>query len=88
MPVYKHYQELKKSEHLEHPERIGACLTCQYWDAEGPRTDAQAPADALCMHPALQKFQLITSGGSGCNGWEKFSNVTEEAEAFAHLGED
>jgi hypothetical protein len=86
MPTYKHYQDLKRAEHLENPDRIGACLTCRYWDAEGPRTGALAPTDALCLQPELKRAQLIVSGGSGCNRWEKYANVAEDAEAFAQVG--
>src|SRR4051812_33767991 len=54
MPTYSHFQELKKAEHLPNPQRIGACLTCRFWDAEGSRDEALAPAEALCLQPELR----------------------------------
>lgn len=86
MPTYSHYQECKKAQNLENPNRIGACLTCRFWDAEGSRTKELAPEEALCLHPALNKFQLIVSGGSGCNAWDKDANVAPDAEEFATTG--
>ncbi|MDB6111662.1 MAG: hypothetical protein JWR69_3412 [Pedosphaera sp.] len=88
MPTYSHLQELKRAEQLPNPQRIGACLTCRFWDAEGSRDEALAPTEALCLQPELRNFQLIVSGGSGCNRWEKQPGVSAEAEAYARRGEE
>ena len=77
---------MKKAEHVENPNQIDARLTCRFWDAEGERTKELAPEEALCQHAELKKFQLIVSGGSGCNSWEKHANVTPDAEEFATTG--
>jgi len=81
-------KKLKKAEHLPNPQRIGACLTCRFWDAEEPRDEALAPEEALCLQPELRNYQLIVSGGSGCNRWEKQPGVSPAAEAYAQQGED
>ena len=86
MPAYEHLQDLKKDKHLPNSEKIDVCLTCKFWDVEGSRDKALAPEEALCMHPEMKKFQLIVSGGSGCNVWAKQPGVSEEAEAYAMNG--
>lgn len=87
MPTYEHFQDLKKDKHLPNADKIGACLTCKFWDAEGSRDEALAPADALCLQPELKNYQLIVSGGSGCNRWVQQPGVSQEAQAYAMRGE-
>jgi len=87
MPTYEHFQDLMKDKHLPNAEKIGPCLTCKFWDVDESRDEALAPAEALCLQPELTKFQLIVSGGSGCNRWAKQPGVSREAEAYAQRGE-
>jgi hypothetical protein len=88
MPTYPHYQETKKDKGWGKDERIGACLTCRFWEAPGPRREAEVPLVALCIQPELVPFQLVVSGGSACNRWEKLPNVSEEAHRYASRGEE
>lgn len=88
MATYGHYQQLKKAEHLSNPKKIGACLTCRFWKAEGERLDAHNQMVALCIQPELALFQLIVSGGSACNRWEKLQGVSKSAEQFAERYEN
>ena len=87
MPTYEHFQEVVKAKQLPNADKIGPCLTCKFWDVQGPRDEALAPEEALCLNPDLKKFALIVSGGSGCNVWAKQPGVSQEAEAYAHRGE-
>ena len=38
MSLYHHFQEAKNAETLPEAEKLGMCLNCKYWDAEGTLT--------------------------------------------------
>lgn len=83
MPAYKHYQILKKEEGLEKPKKIGACLTCKYWDVPRERHESQVPLVARCIHRTLKQYQLLVSGGSACNRWAEYTNNAPDAKEYA-----
>lgn len=88
MAAYEHFQIVKKAENLPDPKKIGACLTCKFWDVQGARGQGLVNHVALCVFPQLEEFNLIVSGGSGCNRWQKQPGVSPEAEAYAKLHEE
>lgn len=87
MPVYQHFQQIKKDHQLPMAQQVGACITCSYWDAEAPRPEDETEMVGLCSQPELKGFALIVSGSSACNHWNHQSNAGEEAEAYTHQGE-
>ena len=89
MPLYDHLQEVKKAEGLPaaEGEKIGVCLTCAYWKADAPRTEAQTVKLGLCVQTQLKEYALVVSGSSGCNKWKEHPQAGDEAEAYAKKGE-
>lgn len=83
MPAYKHYQILKKEQGLERPKKIGACLTCKYWDVPEQRHESQVPLIARCIHRTLKQYQLLVNGGSACNRWAEYTNNAPDAKEYA-----
>ena len=83
MTTHGHYQQVKKAEHLSHQDKIGACLTCRYWKAKGERMEPHNQLVALCVQPELALFELIVSGSSACNRWEKADSVSKNAELYS-----
>ncbi len=88
MPTYEHFQQLKAATQLPEHDKVGACLTCRYWQVEERRTEALVPRLALCVHPELEPYALIVSGSSGCNKWAEKPNKEPEAAAYAERGEE
>ncbi len=84
MPAYTHNQLLKQAENLRNAEKIGACITCRYWDVSAQRTRAHIDRLARCMQPDLKPAQLIVSGGSACNKWSKKNGVPATVTDYAH----
>jgi hypothetical protein len=89
MSIYKHVQEVKKAVPLpvHEGEQIGVCLTCKYWQVEETRVEAQAPKLSVCVQPQLKDFALVVSGSSGCDKWQDYPNISQDADAYAHWGE-
>ncbi len=67
MPTYEHFQQIKKASRLPDPDKVGACLTCNYWQVEEPRLKALIDRLELCVQPDLKPYALIVSGASACN---------------------
>lgn len=88
MPTYEHFQELKKATELPQHEKVGACLTCSYWEVTEYRDESLVPRLALCLHPTLVPHALIVSGSSGCNKWQAKPDKEPEAGAYAERGEE
>jgi hypothetical protein len=87
MPVYHHYQEVKKTHSLPMAEQVGACLTCSWWDAEAPRPVEEKDEVGLCVQPTLKDFALIVSGSSACNKWSKKPDAGQDAQNYSLQGE-
>jgi|GEM_PF-1452857 len=88
MPMYEHYQDVKTATELPGHDKVGACLTCSYWEVTEYRSEAIVQRVALCLHPALTPHALIVSGSSACNKWEAKPNKEPEAAAYAERGEE
>lgn len=92
MPTYEHFQQVKKATRLPDHNKVGACLTCRYWQAEEPRGAPQGQAlvarVALCLQSELKPYALIVSGSSACNKWQEKPGIEPEAKAYAKEGED
>lgn len=88
MPTYEHFQALKKATTLPDHDKVGACLTCKYWQVEEYRTEAIVNRVALCVQPELAPYALIVSGSSGCNKWVAKPKKEPEAGAYAERGEE
>jgi len=88
MPTYEHFQELKTATTLPEHDKVGACLTCTYWEVDEHRTEAIAPRLAQCVQPQLRPYALIVSGASACNKWVAKANKEPEAAAYAERGEE
>jgi hypothetical protein len=87
MPTYEHFQDAKKSETLPENKSVGACLTCAYWDAPTPRTEAMNPEVARCVQHDLKAYALLVNGSSACNKWEEHPKAGPDAKAYAERGE-
>jgi len=88
MPLYKHFQEVKKAVALPDADKVGVCLTCKYWDVEEARSESLTAQLALCVQQELKPFALIVSGSSGCNKWAEKPAIEPEAKAYAKRGEE
>ena len=88
MPMYQHYQDLKTATELPQHDKVGACLTCAYWEVTEYRSEAIVQGVALCLHPRLLPFALIVSGSSACNKWEPKPDKEPAAGAYAERGEE
>ena len=87
MPLYQHIEELKRAEQLMSADKISCCITCRHWEVEKRRTESMAHFLALCLQPENEAAQLVVSGASGCNRWERHLDVSDDAEAYSHKGE-
>lgn len=87
MPTYSHFQDVKNALELPEPDRVGACLTCRYWDTEETRTQEIVSRVTRCLQPELKNYALIVSGSSACNKWQEKPGVAPEATAYAKQGE-
>lgn len=88
MPTYAHFQEVKKALDLPQKDKMGACLTCRYWDVEEDRTVAITTRVARCIQPDLKNYALVVSGSSACNKWQEKPGVDPKATAYAKQGAD
>lgn len=87
MPVYHHFNEAKKANSLPMADSVGACLTCNWWAVEAPRTEEEIQEVGLCVQPSLKDFALIVSGSSACNKWKDKVDAGESAHQYAKQGE-
>ncbi len=87
MSLHHHFQEVKKAETLPNAEKLGMCLNCKYWSAEGTLTLDKKEHLAVCVYPELKPYALIVSGTSACNKWAERANVDPEAKAYSKQGE-
>lgn len=87
MPVYNHFNQAKQMQDLPMAQKVGACITCSYWEVETPRPQEEVKMVGLCVQPQLKDFALIVSGASACNHWAKQEGAGEQAEQYAHLNE-
>ena len=85
MPVYSHYNQAKQD--LPMAQKVGACITCSYWQVETPRLINKVRQVGLCVQPELKDYALIVSGSSACNHWAKQNGVGDEAEQYAQQTE-
>ena len=88
MPVYPHFQEAKKAYDLPMEAKVGACLTCSWWQVETPRPETETQMVGLCIQPELKAAALIVSGSSACNKWHLHPAAGDEAHAYAERGEE
>jgi hypothetical protein len=88
MPIYHHYQEVKKAQPLPMADQVGACITCSYWDVEAPRPEEEKNDVGRCVQPELKGFALIVSGSSACNHWAVKPDAGSEAMNYALHGEE
>jgi len=87
MPVYQHIQQAKRMEQLPMAQQVGACITCNWWNVETPRPEAEKNLVGRCVQPELKDFGLIVSGASGCNHWADQPGAGEEAHRYAERSE-
>lgn len=88
MPTYEHFQDLKKATTLPRHDKVGACLTCRYWDVGERRGESIAPRLARCIQPQLEPYALLVSGSSACNKWAEVPGKGPAAAAYAERGEE
>ena len=50
---------------------------------QGERMEPHNQLVALCVQPELALFELIVSGSSACNRWEKADSVSKNAELYS-----
>ena len=86
MPVYSHFQEVKKSQSLPMAAQVGACITCSYWEVETPRPESETAKVGLCVQPSLKDYALIVSGSSACNKWHDKPEAGTAAHTYAEAG--
>jgi hypothetical protein len=87
MPVFQHFQDVKKSQQLPMAEQVGACITCNWWNVETPRPEEETKMVGVCVQPQLQGYALIVSGASACNKWSDKLEAGEEAHRYAEHAE-
>ncbi len=87
MPIYEHFQQAKKAESLPESEKVGACITCKWWNADAPRPRANVNQIAVCIYPQLKEYALLVSGSSGCNKWQEHPDAGAEAKQYAEQGQ-
>lgn len=88
MPTFEHFQQIKNEMDLPKHDKVGACLTCSYWQVEEARGKELIGRLALCIQPELETYALIVSGSSACNKWKEKTPIKAEAKAYAKQGEE
>ena len=59
MAVYQHFQQLKMAEPLPDVQKVGACITCNWWEVETPRPveEAVRPVAAAELASPVVRFR-------------------------------
>lgn len=88
MPTYEHFKSLKAHTILPKHDKVGARLTCTFWQIDEYRDEAAVARLARCVPPQLKPDALLVSGSSACNEWVEAPNKGLEAAAYAERGEE
>ncbi|MBA2350265.1 MAG: hypothetical protein M3Q32_13725 [Pseudomonadota bacterium] len=86
MPTHEHFQQFK-STRLPGHDKVGACLTCSYWQVEEPRREALITRLALCVQPDLKPLRAHRQRRQRLQQVERENADRPEAKAYAKQGE-